>query len=143
MRIREGSVVTRREPWSLLSVSRVEGDAGGDWHTRPWVRLTTCGQRSGILRIRSNSKSAMRQELFQGFAPHGDIDVMCCRDHKRDDILGRVSNDTLELSEDNEGLQFNVRLNPDDPQAVRIFAQVKRQDIKGASTRFKVDKSKH
>ena len=97
---------------------------------------TTCGQRFGIRRY-----SLIRERYAKGCfkaSLASDIDVMCCRDHKREDILGRLSNNTLELSEDSKGLRFNVRLNPDDPQAVRIFAQVNRQDIKGASTRFMV-----
>ena len=135
MRIREGSVITRRSSGSL-SVGRADGDAGE-------IGIRGIGAPYGVWStIWDTPYSLVRERYAPGCfkaSLASDVDVMCCRDHKRDDILGRLSNDTLELSEDSEGLQFNVRLNPDDPQAVRIFAQVKRQDIKGASTRFKVD----
>ena len=135
MRIREGSIVTRRSAGSL-TVSRADGEAG-DIGIRglgaPYDVWTTLWDTPYSLVRERYAKNCFKASLAS------DIDVMCCRDHKREDILGRLSNDTLELSEDKTGLQFNVRLNPDDAQAVRIFAQVKRQDIKGASTRFMVD----
>lgn len=136
MRIREGSVVTRRSAGGL-SVSRADGEAG-EIGIRglgaPYDVWTTLWDTPHSLIQERYAKGCFKASLAS------DIDVMCCRDHKREDILGRLSNNTLELSEDSKGLRFNVRLNPDDPQAVRIFAQVNRQDIKGASTRFMVDK---
>ena len=67
-----------------------------------------------------------------------DEDVKSCRNHIRHDILGRLSNDTLSLRETNDGLLYDVRLNPSDPEAMRVYAQVERGDIRGASTVFRV-----
>ena len=135
MRIREGSVVTRQSA-GLLSASRADGDAGE-------ISIRGLGAPYGVwTTLWDTPYSLVRERYAPGCfktSLASDIDVMCCRDHKRDDILGRVSNNSLTLSEDSDGLSFDVRLNPDDPQAVRIYAQVKRQDIKGASTRFMVD----
>ena len=65
-------------------------------------------------------------------------DIRCCRNHIREDILGRLSNDTLKLNEKDDGLYYDVLLNSADPTAMRVHAQVERKDIAGASTVFRV-----
>lgn len=84
-------------------------------------------------------------EIREQYAPgcfteslRSDEDVKSCRNHIRHDILGRLSNKTLKLNDKDDGLFYDVRLNNEDPEAMRIHAQVKRGDIIGASTVFRI-----
>jgi HK97 family phage prohead protease len=65
-------------------------------------------------------------------------DVLALYNHNPDYVLGRVSNQTLTLGEDAQGLRYEVVLNPDDDDAKKIHAKVKRGDIKESSFAFAV-----
>ena len=64
---------------------------------------------------------------------------MSCRGHNRENILARLSNGTLTLKDRDDGLYFTATLNAEDPFARSLYAQVKRQDVKGTSIRFEID----
>lgn len=53
--------------------------------------------------------------------------------------LGRQSNDTLEISDDEDGLDFRCILNPAIQQHRDVYASVKRGDINGCSFGFNCD----
>ena len=109
MRIREGSVVTRRSarrvPLALFVSKR---ECVGRMAMLARLASVASGRAYNVwTTIWDTPYSLVRERYAPGCfkaSLASDIDVMCCRDHKRDDILGRVSNDTLELSEDGEGL---------------------------------------
>jgi uncharacterized protein len=65
-------------------------------------------------------------------------DVLALYNHDPNYVLGRVSNQTLTLSEDEQGLRYSVVLNPDDEDAKKVHAKVKRGDIKESSFAFAV-----
>lgn len=60
-------------------------------------------------------------------------DIKCFYNHNYDLILGRQSNNTLTLTNDNIGLFGTCKLNLNDSQARDVFERVKRGDITGCS----------
>lgn len=62
-----------------------------------------------------------------------NTDVKCFYNHNYDYILGRQSNNTLTLTNDESGLFGTVRLNLNDSVARDVFERVKRGDINGCS----------
>ena len=128
--------MTRTRPVTLTA-ERAEGD---DMDMRvsglgvPYETWTTLYESSTTSIREIMSKGCFRESLKDS-----SIDVMSCRGHNRENVLARLSNDTLVLNERDDGLYFTATLNPEDPFARSLYAQVKRQDVKGASIRFAVD----
>ena len=60
-------------------------------------------------------------------------DIKCFYNHNYDLILGRTSNNTLTLTNDEVGLYGSCKLNLNDSQARDVFERVKRGDITGCS----------
>lgn len=75
---------------------------------------------------------------FRSALERGD-DVVALWNHNPDVVLGRVSNDTLRLIDRPDGLHYEVTLNPDDPDARRVLAKVRRGDVRGSSFAFDVE----
>ena len=137
-RLKKGEIATRIRPVTL-EVRATEGDDDAERS----IGIKGNGAPYGVWTTLWDSAFSIERErfaagCFKESLAKGDIDVMSCRDHIRADILGRQSNDTLALIESTDGLHFDVTLNPHDAQAVRIYAQCERRDIKGASCRFRV-----
>ena len=65
-------------------------------------------------------------------------DVRALFNHNEDYVLGRLGAETLRLVEDEDGLAYEVDLNPDDPDAVRVRAKLARGDVVGSSFGFRV-----
>ena len=63
-------------------------------------------------------------------------DIRCLFNHDMAAVLGRMSNNTLELSEDEKGLFGRVKINPADSDALNTYAKVQRGDISGCSFGF-------
>lgn len=57
-------------------------------------------------------------------------------DHKT--VLGRTKNNTLTLRKTEAGVDFEIFVNPDDPEAMSAYRKVQRRDIDGASFMFTV-----
>lgn len=69
-------------------------------------------------------------------------DVRALFNHDPNYVLGRTANDTLTLKEDKQGLHYDVTLNMNDPDAVRVHAKVQRGDVTGSSFGFVVEEEK-
>lgn len=69
-------------------------------------------------------------------------DVRALFNHDPNYVLGRTTNDTLKLTEDKQGLHYDVTLNMADPDAVRVRAKVERGDVTGSSFGFFVEEEK-
>lgn len=67
-----------------------------------------------------------------------DADIRCLTDHDTRLVLGRTTNDTLELSVDEHGLYGRVLVNPKDQDAVNTKARVDRRDVTQASFGFDI-----
>lgn len=71
-----------------------------------------------------------------------DDDVRALFNHDPNYVLGRTTNKTLELKEDERGLFYDVELNPDDPEAMSVRAKIQRGDVSGSSFGFFVEEEK-
>lgn len=56
--------------------------------------------------------------------------------HDKNQLLGRVSTGTLELTVDERGLKYAVPIDDNDPDHVRVVAKVERGDLRGSSFAF-------
>jgi HK97 family phage prohead protease len=62
--------------------------------------------------------------------------VVACVNHDQSQILGRTRNKTLQLTDDNDGLRFTVRLNPDVQAHRDIYNLVKDGTLSECSFAF-------
>jgi len=65
-------------------------------------------------------------------------DVRALFNHDPNHVLGRQSNGTLTLKEDDRGLSMHTDINADDPDAMSVYAKVRRGDVNGQSFGFVV-----
>lgn len=65
-------------------------------------------------------------------------DTIACFNHDWDIVLGRTTANTLNLKETNEGLDYEIEINPNDPQALSVYAKVERGDVSQSSFAFQV-----
>lgn len=66
-------------------------------------------------------------------------DVRALFNHNTDLILGRTTNGTLELRQDDKGLWGRVKLNPKDTDAVNAYERIARGDVTGCSFGFDIE----
>jgi HK97 family phage prohead protease len=67
-------------------------------------------------------------------------DVRCCFNHNPDNVLGRTTNKTLALAQDNKGLSFDTDLDARTHIAQDVLCFVDRGDVTGCSFAFVVRK---
>lgn len=86
-------------------------------------------------------------EIYPGWTesvdPHafdGTIndDIRCLIDHDTSKVLGRTKAGTLRLEVDNYGLKGVVDINPDDQDALNLYARVQRGDVNQCSFGFDI-----
>ena len=65
-------------------------------------------------------------------------DIRCLIDHETRLVLGRNKAGTLTLKEDTRGLWGEVRINPNDQDAVNLYERVKRGDVDQCSFGFDI-----
>lgn len=65
-------------------------------------------------------------------------DIRCLIDHDTRLVLGRTKAGTLELRTDEEGLWGSVLINPDDQDAMNLYARVQRGDVSQCSFGFDI-----
>lgn len=80
------------------------------------------------------------EEIAPGAFDHvlGD-DVRALFNHDPNQVLGRTKSGTLRLAQDDTGLRYEVDINEADPDAMRVYAQVRRGDVSGSSFAFSVE----
>lgn len=67
-------------------------------------------------------------------------DIRALTNHDTTMVLGRTTNDTLELRTDEHGLWGKIRINPNDSDAMNLFERVKRGDVSQCSFGFEIVK---
>ena len=65
-------------------------------------------------------------------------DVRALYNHNQDLVLGRTSNGTLELRQDDKGLWGRIKINKNDSDAMNAYERIARGDITGCSFGFDV-----
>ncbi|WP_225047417.1 HK97 family phage prohead protease [Lacticaseibacillus kribbianus] len=92
--------------------------------------------------IRFNDETELYRGQFETVAPEAipddiaDHDIRALFDHDTGKVLGRTSAGTMTLRKDDKGLFGTVEINDDDPEALSIYAKVKRGDVSQASFGF-------
>ncbi|MFD1398651.1 HK97 family phage prohead protease [Lacticaseibacillus suilingensis] len=92
--------------------------------------------------IRFNEETELYRGQFETVAPEAipddiaDHDIRALFDHDTGKVLGRTSAGTMTLRKDDKGLFGTVEINDDDPEALSIYAKVKRGDVSQASFGF-------
>jgi HK97 family phage prohead protease len=67
-------------------------------------------------------------------------DTIGCFNHDWNVVLGRTTAGTLLLQESPDGLDYEIEINPDDPEALSVYAKVARGDVSQSSFAFQVGK---
>lgn len=90
-------------------------------------------------------------EIFAGYAERIDPcafdksingDVRALIDHDTARVLGRTKAGTLSLKVDNHGLFGTIAVNPNDREALDLYARVKRGDVSQCSFGFTIDEAR-
>lgn len=66
-------------------------------------------------------------------------DVRALFNHNTDLVLGRTTNGTLELRQDDHGLWGRIKINPNDTDAMNAYERVARGDVTGCSFGFDIE----
>lgn len=63
-------------------------------------------------------------------------DIRGMFNHNPDFLLGRTESGTMSVWEDERGLAYEIKADPEDPQAVSVARKIKRGDVDGSSMAF-------
>lgn len=90
-----------------------------------------------------NSNYDMGMGMSESIAPHAfddtiSDDVRALVNHDTTLVLGRTSAHTLELRQDEHGLWGKIAINPNDGDAMNLYARVKRGDVNQCSFGFDI-----
>ena len=94
--------------------------------------------------IRFNEETQLWDGVFEEVDPAAvddslkNNDIRCLFNHDTSIVLGRTGNGTLELIKDEKGLLGRVKINPNDKQALDIYARIERGDINTCSFGFNI-----
>lgn len=114
---------------------------------RPEVRSDENGARvlSGLAAV-FNSETVIGEWFREQVAPGAfaaslkrNDEVVALFNHNPDLLLGRRSNGTLRVWEDETGLRYEVQIDPEDPDGVRVLRKVERGDVIGSSFAFAIE----
>lgn len=90
-----------------------------------------------------NSNYDLGLGMSESIAPHAfddtlSDDVRALINHDTTLVLGRTSAHTLELRQDEHGLWGKIKINPNDSDAMNLYARVKRGDVTQCSFGFDI-----
>jgi len=90
-----------------------------------------------------NSNYDLGYGMSESIAPHAfddtiSDDVRALINHDTTLVLGRTSAHTLELRQDEHGLWGHIDINPNDTDAMNLYARVKRGDVTQCSFGFDI-----
>lgn len=89
----------------------------------------------GVYQLWDGATESVDPHAFDGQL---DGDVRCLVDHDTRLVLGRTSAGTLTLKTDEHGLWGSVLINPDDTDAMNLYARVQRGDVNQCSFGFDI-----
>lgn len=90
-----------------------------------------------------NSNYDMGMGMSESIAPHAfdntlSDDIRALINHDTTLVLGRTSAHTLELRQDEHGLWGHIDINPNDSDAMNLYARVQRGDVNQCSFGFDI-----
>ena len=126
-----GDEVTRAMPLEL----RAEKD-GKDYKIAgigaPYEKPTVLWESKYFI-----EKETYARGCFKDSVASGD-DIISCFNHDVSMLLGRRSNNTLTVTENDEGVRFETIIDKEDPEAMRVYRLVETGRVSGSSVRFRV-----
>lgn len=114
------------------------------------VRITNNGEKPRIEGYFAvfNSNYEIEKGYSESIAPgaftdelHADVRALI--DHESRLVLGRTTAATLELREDEHGLWGGIDINPNDTEAMNLYARVQRGDVSQCSFGFNILDEEH
>lgn len=90
-----------------------------------------------IYNVWDGATESIRQGAFTD-SMNGDVRALY--NHNTDVVLGRTTNGTLELRQDDKGLWGRIKLNKKDTEAMNVYQRIARGDITGCSFGFDIEK---
>lgn len=127
----------RLEVRTLADPGKVQTRAAGDDKGPGLVGYgSVFGQTSRIEGYWEDWDEVVEAGAFAKTIVEGDVRSMF--NHDNNWLLGRTSAGTLHLSEDDEGLRYEVDINEADPNAMSVHAKVDRGDVSGSSIWFRI-----
>ena len=118
---------TRRTMAQTMSELRTQGE-GDDKRIEGYFAVF-----DGVYQLWPGATESVDPHAFDGAL---DDDVRCLIDHDSRLVLGRNKAGTLRMQVDDHGLWFSVDINPDDTDAMNLYARVQRGDVSGCSFGF-------
>lgn len=109
------------------------------------VQITNNGEKPRIEGYFAvfNSNYEIEKGYTESIAPgafsdelHADVRALI--DHESRLVLGRTTAATLELREDGHGLWGGIDINPNDTEAMNLYARVQRGDVSQCSIGFRI-----
>lgn len=109
------------------------------------VQITNNGEKPRIVGYFAvfNSNYEIEKGYTESIAPgaftdelHADVRALI--DHESRLVLGRTTAATLELREDEHGLWGGIDINPNDTEAMNLYARVQRGDVSQCSIGFRI-----
>lgn len=109
------------------------------------VQITNNGEKPRIEGYFAvfNSNYEIEKGYTESIAPgaftdelHADVRALI--DHESRLVLGRTTAATLELREDEHGLWGGIDINPNDTEAMNLYARVQRGDVSQCSIGFRI-----
>lgn len=104
-------------------------------------KMPTIAGYAAVFNTETNIGDFFREVIAPGAfrsAIGSAADVRVLFNHDENIVLGRTTNGTLRLSEDERGLRYEFDPNPDDPDAQRVVAKIQRGDVTQSSFGFRV-----
>lgn len=120
---------TRRTMAQTMSELRTQGE-GDDKRIEGYFAVF-----DGVYQLWPGATESVDPHAFDGAL---DDDVRCLIDHDSRLVLGRNKAGTLRMQVDDHGLWFSVDINPDDTDAMNLYARVQRGDVSGCSFGFDI-----
>ena len=95
-----------------------------------------------------NTEYEMWEDCIETIAPgaftesiSGDIRALV--DHNTNLVLGRTAANTLEIKQDDKGLWGSIKINPNDSDAMNLYARVQRGDVSQCSFGCRIEEEDH
>ena len=119
-----------RQVRSVCSEFKTRADEVGDMYISGYFSVFNSNYE-----IFDGATESIAETAFDGALSD---DIRCLIDHETRLVLGRTKANTLTLKTDSRGLWGEVKINPNDQDAVNLYERVKRGDVDQCSFGFDI-----
>ena len=119
-----------RQVRSVSSEFNTRADEAGDMYISGYFSVFNSNYE-----IWDGATESIAETAFEGALSD---DIRCLIDHETRLVLGRTKANTLTLKTDSRGLWGEVKINPNDQDAVNLYERVKRGDVDQCSFGFDI-----